>query len=319
MLNVKRLSALRVVAGAGSFSAAAEELSLTPSAVSQQMHALERESGVVLFERVSSGVRLTEAGGSLVVHADAILARVSEAEAELRAIKAGRLGRLRLGSFPTATDVFVADAVEVFRREHPGIDVQFEAGRPTESLSRLEALELDIAVIFTLRRWDATSSAKGKAGFRQEMVEYIPLYDEPYLLVVPPDHRFADADTVQVSELAGERIMGSPPSCAPWGPDLQHACRQEGFEPRLEPLYRTSTFRDVQSFVAAGRGVSMLPSFALYAARPDVVARPLRPALVRHVQIAVSAGGHRSTAVTAMVEALRESSRGLRRRPPASV
>ena len=218
MLNVKRLSALRVVAGAGSFSAAAEELSLTPSAVSQQMHALERESGVVLFERVSSGVRLTEAGGSLVVHADAILARVSEAEAELRAIKAGRLGRLRLGSFPTATDVFVAHAVEVFRREHPGIDVQFEAGRPTESLSRLEALELDIAVIFTLQRWDATSSAKGKAGFRQEMVEYIHLYDEPYLLVVPPDHRFADTDAVQVSDSRASESWEVPRAAPPGDP-----------------------------------------------------------------------------------------------------
>lgn len=181
------------------------------------MHALERESGVVLFERVSSGVRLTEAGGSLVAHANAILARVSEAEAELRAIKAGRLGRLRLGSFPTATDVFVAHAVEVFRREHPGIDVHFEAGRPTESLSRLKALELDMAVIFALRRWDATSSAKGKAGFRREEIKYIPLFDEPYLLVVPPDHRFADTDAVQVSELEGERIMGSPPELRPMG------------------------------------------------------------------------------------------------------
>lgn len=313
VLNVRRLTILREVARGGSFSAAAKALCLTPSAVSQQMHTLERESGAILFERAGSGVRLTEAGRSLVSHADAILIDVAEAEAQLKAINAGRRGRLRLGSFPTATAAFAARAVETFRRRYSDIDVHFEAGRPHESLARLKARELDLAVVFDLDRWNAGRGGNdGEAHHDGGEVEYIHLFDEQYLIVVPRDHRLAVRDTVELEELAGERIMGSPPSCGPWGPDLQHACRLKGFEPRLEPLYRTSTFRDVQSFVAAGRGVSMLPCLALSAARSDVVARPLRPAVVRHVKIALPAGGNRSQAAAAMVDALRESTHGLR-------
>ncbi len=308
MLNVRRLSVLREVVSQGSFSAAAEALSMSPSAVSQAMHALEREAGAVLFERVAGGMRSTAAGSALAAHAEAILARVSEAEADLRMMGAGGQGRLRLGSFPTATDAFAARAVEAFRRRLPQVDVHYRAGRPQESLARLRAAELDLAVVFDCDRWSAeTSDHKGAHGD----VEYAPLLDEPYLVMMTPGHRLADADAVRISDLSGERILGSPPSCPPWGADLQHACRTEGFEPRLEPLYSSSTFRDVQAFVAAGRGLSMLPSLALPTARGDLVARPLTPPLVRHVKVAMLADGHRSPGVTALVEALRDCATSL--------
>jgi DNA-binding transcriptional LysR family regulator len=142
-------------------------------------------------------------------------------------------------------------------------------------------------------------------------VECHRILDEPYVVVMPADHRLADADAVEVSALKGERLLGRPPDCPPWGPDLRHACRIEGFEPRLEPLYTSSTFRDVQAFVAAGRGLSMLPALALPSARSDLVAPPLSPGLVRHVTVAVAADGSCSPGVVAMVEALHESARSL--------
>ena len=100
MLDVKRLRVLREVSMRGSFSAAAESLAYTQSAVSQQIAALEREAGTVLVERRARGVHLTEAGRALVAHADVILARLADAEAELEAIAGMRGGRLRLVSFP---------------------------------------------------------------------------------------------------------------------------------------------------------------------------------------------------------------------------
>src|SRR6201981_1077981 len=102
MLDVKRMRVLREVATRGSFSAAADALSYTQSAVSQQIAALEREAGTVLVERNARGVRLTDAGTALVAHADAILARLADAEAELEAISGLRAGRVRLGAFPSA-------------------------------------------------------------------------------------------------------------------------------------------------------------------------------------------------------------------------
>src|SRR5919197_2456803 len=101
MLDVKRMRVLREVAAHGSFSAAAEALSYTQSAVSQQIAALEREAGTKLVERSARGIRLTDAGEALVRHADAILARLADAEEELEAIAGLRGGRLRLGTFPS--------------------------------------------------------------------------------------------------------------------------------------------------------------------------------------------------------------------------
>src|SRR3712207_7775904 len=99
MLDVRRMRVLREVAARGSFSAAAEALSFTQSAVSQQIAALEREAGAVLVQRNARGVRLTEAGEAVVRHADVILARLADAEAELEAIAGLRGGRLRIRTF----------------------------------------------------------------------------------------------------------------------------------------------------------------------------------------------------------------------------
>src|SRR5919197_4920742 len=102
MLDVRRLKVLREVAARGSFSAAADSLSFTQSAVSQHVAALERETGSTLVERGPRGCRLTDAGRALVSHADAILARIEAAEEELAAIAGLRGGRLRLASFQSA-------------------------------------------------------------------------------------------------------------------------------------------------------------------------------------------------------------------------
>jgi molybdate transport repressor ModE-like protein len=115
MLDVRRMRVLREVAVQGSFSAAAEALSFTQSAVSQQIAALERETGTVLVQRNARGVRLTEAGEALVRHADAVLARLAEAEAELEAIAGLRGGRLRMAAFESAGATLMPLAIADFR------------------------------------------------------------------------------------------------------------------------------------------------------------------------------------------------------------
>src|ERR671932_1165098 len=169
MLDVRRMRVLREVARRGSFSAAAESLAYTQSAVSQQIAALEREAGTRLVERSARGVRLTDAGRALVEHADAILARLADAEAELEAIAGLRGGRLRLASFPSAGATIMPEAIARFRERHPAVELTLEPAEPEPSIAKLRAGEVDIALDIT-------------PGFRppaDDGIERVHLLDDP--------------------------------------------------------------------------------------------------------------------------------------------
>ncbi len=297
---------LREVARLGSFGGAAKELSFSPSAVWQQMAALERESGTQLFERGPRGARLTQSGEVLLTHAKVALDRLDRAEAELSAIARGEGGRLLFGSFPTATETFVACAIRRFRSRYPSIDLHFRDAEPYEQVVRLETLELDCAVMFDLDSWPAARSYEGEMVSDRDEVTYEDLFDEPYFIALPTGHRLAGQDTVALGELADEVILGSPKDCAPWGADLAQLCRREGFEPRFEPRYHAHDFHSVQALVATGQGLSLLPWLSLGSARGDIEIRPLEPTPVRHVKLGFPVTSYRSAACTALVEILHE-------------
>src|SRR2546423_6358856 len=147
MLDVRRMRVLREVAARGSFSAAAEALNFTQSAVSQQVAALEREARAKLVERGPRGVRLTEAGEALVAHADAILARLDDAEQELAAIAGLRGGRLRVASFQSAGSTLVPRALGEFHKRYQGVELSVSTAENEESHAGLLAAEIDIAIV----------------------------------------------------------------------------------------------------------------------------------------------------------------------------
>src|SRR5581483_5651248 len=134
----RRLRVLKEVAERGSFSAAADALSYTQSAVSQQIAALERETGAVLVERGARGVRLTDSGRALVEHSEAILERLSAAEAELEAIAVLKGGRLRVASFATAGATLVPLAVACFTQAHPDVELSLVEAEPEDALPQLK-------------------------------------------------------------------------------------------------------------------------------------------------------------------------------------
>src|SRR5436309_10222648 len=136
MLDVRRMRVLREVAVRGSFSAAAEALSFTQSAISQQIAALERETGTTLVQRSARGVRLTEAGEALVRHAEAILARLAEAEAELEAIAGLQGGRLRVASFECAGATLMPLAIAAFREHHPAVELAMTMLEPDACIAQ---------------------------------------------------------------------------------------------------------------------------------------------------------------------------------------
>ena len=307
MLDLRRLAVLREVARRGSFAAAADALCVTPSAVSQQMASLMREMQVVLFERTPRGMHLTEAARSLLVHCEAVFARLSEAQAELDAIAGGVRGRLRIGSFPTATVAFAAKVMETFRQRFPDVELYFADGEPYESVVRLKDRELDLAVLFDFDNWTASTDYDGR-GLRDEgEMEYVGLFDDPFQVVLPRGHRLAGADLVELRDLIGERVIGSPTGCAPWGTDFRRLCAGAGFEPDFEPRYRSADFAALQAIVATGRGITLVPELALPLPNAGTVVRPLRGGPVRHVRVAMLSGITQSPACDAMVAVLKEA------------
>src|SRR5712691_974 len=181
MLNVARLRILTEVAYRGSFSAAAEALDYTQSAVSQQISTLEAETGMALLERHARGVSLTAAGQTLVGHAEGILARLEAAEAALSGIAGLRGGRLRVASFPTAGATLMPLAIATFRSAYPEVELTLAEGEPEEIVPRLRAGELDLALLFEF---------PGQPPLAQGMAR-VELLEDPMFLALPHSHRLA--------------------------------------------------------------------------------------------------------------------------------
>jgi len=297
---------LREVARLGSFGAAANALSYTPSAVWQQMAALEREAGTPLFERRPRGARLTDAGRALLAHAELVLERLDRAEGEVAAIARGEAGTLLFGSFPTATEAFVARAVRMFQDRHPGVELHFRDAEPYEHVLSLQALECDCALMFDFDGWPARRNYEGELVSEREDVIYEDLFDDPYFLALPNEHPLAAHDKVAIRQLVGEPILGSPNDCAPWGVELARLCESEGFEAGFESRYFTVDFHAVQALVATGRGVSLLPELSLACVRSDISIRPLDPPPVRHVKLGFPPSSYRSPACEALVDVVRQ-------------
>ena len=294
MLDVRRMRVLREVAARGSFSAAAEALSFTQSAVSQQIAALEREAGAVLVERSARGVRLTEAGEAVVRHADQILNRLSEAEAELEAIAGLRGGRLRLAAFESAAATIMPVAIKSFAQAHPGVELSMTLLEPEESVAALRAGDIDLAITF--------GAGKQEDRFG-DGVEHIHLLEDPMYLVLSQSHPLARKRGVRLADLADEPWIGGAPDCE-CNRLISQACMRFGFDPRI--AFETDDYAAVQGFVAAGVGVSLIAELGLRTIRDDIVVRPLgRDTPVRQI-FATALTGYRSPATVAMIELLRD-------------
>jgi len=304
MLDVRRMRVLREVAQKGSFSAAAESLSFTQSAVSQQVAALEREAGAVLVERSARGVRLTDAGEAVVRHAEGILAKLAEAEAELEAIAGLRGGRVRVATFESVAGTIMPVAIAQFAQQHPGVELSMTLMEPEDSVAALRAGDIDLAV----------TMGTGKPGDRDgEGVTHHHLLEDPLYLVLPQDHALARKRGVRLADLAGEPWIGGAPNCE-CNRMITQACMRFGFDPRI--AFETDDYTAVQGFVAAGVGVSLIAELGLRTVRDDIVVRPLgRDTPVRQIY-ATALKGYRSPATAAMIEMLREVGAGHAARRP---
>jgi DNA-binding transcriptional LysR family regulator len=293
MLDVRRMRVLREVALRGSIAAAAEALSYTPSAVSQQLARLERESGVALLERGPRSVRLTAAGRALVAHTEGILTRLASAEADIRSIAARQAGTLRVASFPTAAATLVPPALLGFGGAYPGVAVTLVEADPVAGVELLVAGEADLALLW---EYDFVP-LHVPAG-----IELVPLLDDPVLVVLPEGHPAAAREEVALGSLAGEAWIASTPrsSCHPF---TRSACRAAGFEPRVAA--ETNDHHVMERLIATGVGVALVSELSLSPAAEGVVARRIAPdPPKRRILAGHRAGENGGTPVGAMVAQL---------------
>ncbi len=294
MLNVGRLRVLVEVARRGSFSSAAEALSYTQSAVSQQVATLEAETGMTLLERHARGVRVTAAGHALVEHAEGILARLEAAEAELSAIAGLRAGRLRMASFPTAGATLMPLAIATFRAAYPEVELTLAEGEPEEIAPRLSAGEFDLALLFEFEEPDALDG-----------LERVELLADPMYLALPGTHPLAHKSDLRLADLRGEAWVQTSRE-SPCARHVVRCCHAAGFEPNVS--FESDDYQTVQGLVAAGVGVALIPELALSGVREDIAIRALAPSPpLRQVIAAAPTDARLSPATPAMLSILRDA------------
>lgn len=267
MLDPRRLSIFRSVMASGSIQAAADNLGLTPSAVSQHMAALQKQTGLDLFERVGRGIAPTPAAQALLAQSAGPLREWARLDAFVADLREGRSGRLTLGYFASAGAEWMPSVVARLTTEMPDLVLELVL---TELGGRSRLPDVDVTM-------DNTENAR-RPGYRK-----IPLAEDPYVLAVARDHPLAQRREVGLTELAGESWVTNDYLASPGHRLLVAACAAKGFSPRF--VVQAQDHHSAMAFVGAGVGVTVLPRLAARSAPATValvriVDPPVRPLVV---------------------------------------
>lgn len=289
MLDVRRLRLLRDLAHLGTIAAVAQAHAYTPSAVSQQLAALQREAGVPLLEPAGRRVALTPAGTALVRHTETILAALEAATATLAAARSGPSGIVRIGAFPSAVHTLLPGALVLLGREHPALDLAVVELDPSAMPAALRERRLDVAL---LHDYDMAPVAPDPA------LDSAPLLEEIVYLAVP-----SEVDIDGDDPIGGAReqpwIVASPGTLC--HEVAVRAWRDAGYAARVR--HHADDFAAVLALVAAGQGVALVPRLGAVPAPPGVRLVPL--AARRRTRVAYRRGAGTHPAVDACVAALR--------------
>ncbi|MGB3370785.1 MAG: LysR family transcriptional regulator [Rhodococcus sp. (in: high G+C Gram-positive bacteria)] len=287
-MNVERLRILRELADRETVGAVAIALSLTPSAVSQQLKLLGREAGVPLLEPDGRRLRLTDAGAALVLRADEVLGALDRASAEMASYSASPRGRVRVALFPSGAALLLPGVLDRMRESGTRVDASDE-DLPASSVPALLA---DYDVVLTHRDERAAATAAPR-------IEVRALMREPIDLVLPPEHALAKQDSVDLRQLADEQWI-SVRGGFPVDDVLLSVAAATGVRPRV--IQRINDFRVTEELVARGHGVALMPRYAVV--HPALVRLPLSGVRAGRIyELATRPGAHALAAVAAVVDA----------------
>ncbi len=303
----------------GSFSAAAEALSMTQPAVSRQIGGLERRLGVSLFRRVPRGVTPTAAGRIAVDQARDILARLRSLEARLGTFTSLESGHLRLSAHSSASTSFMPDVIHRFTRVHPGVSVTLTQPDPDGPLAALRNGRVDLTLITAWSLYADPAAARHAVAPEPldpaeiDGLDLIPLLDEEFQVALPAGHPLARHRRVRLCDLREEVwVEGGHPDCLGPIPQLANAL---GGSPRIG--FFCEDWNGKQALVAGGSGIMLVPTLARTPTHPGVALRPTSPSLPRRrLYAATPSPPFRLPAVTAMLTVLAEAAREQRTGTP---
>ena len=287
-VELRHLAALEAVAREGSFGRAATSLGYTQSAISQQIATLERSVGERLLDRPGGprAVTLTEAGELLLRHAEAIVARLEAARADMASLRAGETGTLRVGTYQSVGARVLPGVMRRFRAQYPG--VRLELHEPTtdpELYALIESGDLDLAFC---------SPPLPEGPFTAQ-----DLLNDPWVLVVPADHELAARDAASLADLDDLSLIGSQ-TCAS-GSQLEHELAARGYD--VDFAFRSDDNGTVQGLVAAGYGASLWPLLGVQERDDRVKILRLEPPIPpRTIGVVWHRDRHRSPAARAFID-----------------
>jgi len=300
VLDVRRLWILREVARQGTFAAAAHALGYSPAAISSQVATLEQEVGATLIDRSPRGATLTEIGERLLWHAEVILDRMEQAEADVEATLARHGQMIRLAVFPAALVSLVPEVIERLRQRVPEAEVMLAEAPPDEALERVETRTADIAVVF----WH------GRQPQLPPGLDVVNLFEDPIHLAVRADHRLAEGP------LTYRDVLGEPWIAPRTGPS--HRRFHDGPLSGAHVVVETDDLQATVELVSAGVGLGLVSGLVPHV-RDDVVLRYAGE--TRHVAGLLRSDRHRSAVVREALRALAElgaslTERGAHHRSP---
>ncbi|MGC4987787.1 LysR family transcriptional regulator [Nocardia salmonicida] len=243
MIDTHRLMIFRSVVATGSVAAAAATLGYSPSAISQHLTALQRETGLRLLERVGRGVEPTPAGRVIAGEAAKVLDELTALGSTVSDLRAGKAARITINSFSSAGTNWMPDVVATLTHEFPDTRVRL---RIVDELAAIADNRPDIALTVRL---DKPTQVSGYS--------HRDLITEPYVVVVPGDHELAARTTVDVAELEQYRWIDNDTSHGPCRQAMLNACAAAGFTPRF--VVETTDYPSALRFVARGVGLTVVP------------------------------------------------------------
>ncbi|ADB30810.1 transcriptional regulator, LysR family [Kribbella flavida DSM 17836] len=292
MMDLGRLRALHAVAVYGSVGGAADALGYTPSAVSQQLAKLERETRTTLLEKRGRGIVLTDAAQELVATASKVLELVEDAELRLEEHRGQAIGELVVAAFATAARGLLPAALPGLIDGHPALDVRVVEMDPFDAVTAVHRGEIHVAVVHD---WHNTPLAL------PEELSRLKLGTDPADILVPATHRLAGKEFVRATDLVGERWICQPAGtiCHDW---LVRTMRKAGVEP--EVAYSVAEYQTQVAMLARGIGIGLLPRLGRGPLPPGVVAVPLQPAPSRRIYALWRTATARRPAVAVTLAAL---------------